>query len=319
MVLLANYRIFETNDLDEGSSFGERNWERNHASRMEGPYGLRWNQADFDRLAFSYVEHDAAVDLTAEGPLSDHFRLYFHKQGSIQHTLNGQQIVSDPDTPVVHAPGIDMMLDIRPFEVLMVSVDGEIVRNGLAQRFGRLPALETWIGALQRSPSVDALESMAIWMCRELERHGSPLAAARKPRMHAERMLIAMFVECLADMAPHENDRPADLGEWQVRQAEAWIDAHARDAIGVEEIARAMGVGVRSLQRSFRRVKGYSPSQAVLQHRLYQTREAFLTAGPDATVTAIAAEFGFFALGRFAQQYRKQFGEYPSETLTRRR
>jgi AraC-like DNA-binding protein len=36
-------------------------------------------------------------------------------------------------------------------------------------------------------------------------------------------------------------------------------------------------------------------------------------------LTELAMEFGFFHLGRFSEQYRKQFGELPSETLKRRR
>jgi AraC-like DNA-binding protein len=36
---------------------------------------------------------------------------------------------------------------------------------------------------------------------------------------------------------------------------------------------------------------------------------------PGASVTAVAMNFGFFHLGRFATSYRKRFGESPSETL----
>jgi AraC family ethanolamine operon transcriptional activator len=36
------------------------------------------------------------------------------------------------------------------------------------------------------------------------------------------------------------------------------------------------------------------------------------------TVTEIATSFGFVELGRFSVEYRKMFGESPSETLGRR-
>nr|WP_289711683.1 helix-turn-helix domain-containing protein [Escherichia coli] len=35
-------------------------------------------------------------------------------------------------------------------------------------------------------------------------------------------------------------------------------------------------------------------------------------------LTELALDFGFAHLGRFAEQYRRQFGELPSETLRRR-
>jgi hypothetical protein len=60
-------------------------------------------------------------------------------------------------------------------------------------------------------------------------------------------MLLATFVECLAAMVPQEKELIQDAGELKVRQA--------------EEIASAIGVEVRSLQRSFKRVRGQSPGQ----------------------------------------------------------
>jgi AraC-like DNA-binding protein len=50
--------------------------------------------------------------------------------------------------------------------------------------------------------------------------------------------------------------------------------------------------------------------------RLSQVRGALLSArGQFVTVTEIATDFGFAELGRFSVEYRKVFGESPSETL----
>ena len=318
MSLLTSNRVFQTNDLDEGSEFAGQIWERNVCDRLEGSYGLRWNHIDFNRTTLSYVEHDGALKLASDGPLSDYFRLFFHKQGAIEHTLNGQRVVSSSQRAVAHAPGIDLKFHIQPFELLLVSLRGEFVRSALSSRFDRLPPLETWIGALPSTPSVDTLHSMATWLSTELERPGSPLAPVGKPRLHAERMLLTTFVECLAEFAPGQERIPFDIGERQVRQAEEWIDEHLTEAIGVEEIADALGVGVRSLQRTFQRVRGRSPMEAVLHRRLERVREALRAAGAGVTVTSIATDFGFVELGRFARQYSAYFGEKPSETLTRR-
>ena len=156
---------------------------------------------------------------------------------------------------------------------------------------------------------------MATWLSAEVDRAGSPLAVGGKPRLHAERLLLSLFVECLADVASEGAAPAPHLSESQVRQAEAWIDANLTEAIGVEEIAAALGVGVRSLQLAFRRARGYSPLEAVMQRRLERARQALVAAEPEATVTAIAAEFGFYELGRFSKRYRQHFGESPSQTL----
>jgi AraC-like DNA-binding protein len=52
--------------------------------------------------------------------------------------------------------------------------------------------------------------------------------------------------------------------------------------------------------------------------RLSQARRSLLSAdGKSATVTEIATSFGFVELGRFSVEYRKAFGESPSQTLQR--
>jgi transcriptional regulator GlxA family with amidase domain len=50
--------------------------------------------------------------------------------------------------------------------------------------------------------------------------------------------------------------------------------------------------------------------------RLDSVRTELTNSDPGGTtVTAVAGRWGFVHLGRFADQYRQQFGESPSETL----
>jgi transcriptional regulator GlxA family with amidase domain len=52
--------------------------------------------------------------------------------------------------------------------------------------------------------------------------------------------------------------------------------------------------------------------------RLSSARRALLSAdGTIAKVTEIAMSFGFAELGRFSVEYKKAFGESPSQTLYR--
>jgi AraC-like DNA-binding protein len=92
-----------------------------------------------------------------------------------------------------------------------------------------------------------------------VERPGSPLARSGKPRLYAERSLLSLFIESLAEAAPAATEPVEDISWMQVCRAEQWIDAHLTDAIGVDDVAAAIEVGVRSLQRSFKRVHGCSP------------------------------------------------------------
>ena len=131
MAQLSAYRVFETGDIDEGQLFAGKVWERNRTTVTSGAYGLRWNHLSLGRTDFSYVEQDAPAILQAEGPLSDHFRLYLHQHGAIEHVVNGRRQHSDPTHIVAHAPGIDLRAELHPFELLIVGFDGEAVRGAL--------------------------------------------------------------------------------------------------------------------------------------------------------------------------------------------
>ncbi len=315
---LSRARLFETTNHDEATEFVSEMWERHTSAVKAGSYRLLWNQVDLDRSSLSYVEHDSWGGLLAEGPLSDQFRIYFHLEGIVEHRINGHDYVSDAASAVVHVPGVEFSADVGPFSFLSASLDGDFVRGALAQRFHNLSPVENWVRTLPQSQGGEALRSTVAWLASEFDRPGSPLAREGKPRLHAERLLLGLFVECLAEIAPAEDDRVLPASEAQVRRAEEWIDAHLTEPIGVDEVAAAIGIGVRSLQLSFQRVRAYSPLQAILRRRLERAREILMQAPPGATVTSIIADLGIFELGRFSQRYRTRYGETPSQTLSRR-
>ena len=77
-------------------------------------------------------------------------------------------------------------------------------------------------------------------------------------------------------------------------------------------------VSQRTLRKAFRGIYGLPPCRRLRMLRLNQARQALLSAdGEPATVTEIATQFGFLELGRFSVEYRKIFGETPSQTRYR--
>jgi AraC-like DNA-binding protein len=106
----------------------------------------------------------------------------------------------------------------------------------------------------------------------------------------------------------------------RVRQAEEMMRSRSGEALSMLEIARACGVGLRSLQLAFKDVHGgQSPRDVLGRIRLDKARRLLLSDHEDLQVTTVAMDCGFFHLGRFAQAYARAYGERPSETLARRR
>jgi AraC-like DNA-binding protein len=109
--------------------------------------------------------------------------------------------------------------------------------------------------------------------------------------------------------------RPCEAGA--VARAHAYIEAHAAEPLYLADLARAAGTCVRTLQRAFRAHSGQSPMQFIHEVRMAMARRKLLDPFEGTTVSSIARSCGFLHMGRFSVDYRRRFGEPPTETLRR--
>lgn len=103
-----------------------------------------------------------------------------------------------------------------------------------------------------------------------------------------------------------------------VYRAEAFIAAHAPEAITLQDIAIAARAPVRTLLHGFRKFRETTPMQFLRSFRLTQARDQILQ-DMSRSIASIALECGFGNLGRFSSEYATKFGELPSETRTKGR
>ncbi|WP_249790610.1 helix-turn-helix domain-containing protein [Bradyrhizobium sp. SRL28] len=104
-----------------------------------------------------------------------------------------------------------------------------------------------------------------------------------------------------------------------VEQAERLALANFQTPLDIPTLCQTLAVSERTLRKAFQKVRGLPPCRRLRMLRLSGARRGLLLArGRCVTVTEIATSFGFVELGRFSVEYRKTFGESPSETLGRR-
>ena len=100
------------------------------------------------------------------------------------------------------------------------------------------------------------------------------------------------------------------------RRARAFIDGYFREPVRMEDLCRATGVAVRTLQRCFRRCFGETVTSYLKAVRLDAAYRDLIAAHPSRnSVTTIAVRNGCGHLGRFSSEFRERFGQLPSETL----
>lgn len=112
--------------------------------------------------------------------------------------------------------------------------------------------------------------------------------------------------------------RPNDERQFKLFQdIRAALTDDLSQPIYSEEIARKLGLSVRTMHDVVRRYRGMSLHRYLRLRRLWLVRQRLL-AGAD-SVKAVALAFGFWHLSDFSRSYRDQFGEAPSQTLERGR
>jgi AraC family ethanolamine operon transcriptional activator len=127
--------------------------------------------------------------------------------------------------------------------------------------------------------------------------------------------LVILVVEERCDPKP----LPLSDRSRAVSTAVSYILDHAQAAVSVSAVCEATDVSWRTLDRAFKEKLGASPKNCITGVRLRGVRRELLKADPEVRVTDIANEWGYWHMGDFAMNYRREFGELPSATLAKGR
>jgi AraC-like DNA-binding protein len=140
-------------------------------------------------------------------------------------------------------------------------------------------------------------------------------------RRRVARQLERLVVDGLLLGQPHNYSDALDRGSWRpppgpVARARQLLEEQPEEPWSSSSLAVRVHLSVRSLQEGFAREFGLPPMKYLQQVRLRRARDLLLEASSgETTVTDVASGLGFFHLGRFAANYRRTFGESPSNTL----
>lgn len=111
-----------------------------------------------------------------------------------------------------------------------------------------------------------------------------------------------------------DNTERAPLPRYLV-EAVKYINTHIHDPLHIKDFAQVLGVSQRSLNAAFQSHIGVPPKQYIKAQRLDGVHDELKQLGKDASVTDVATKWGFTQLGWFSAEYKKRFGESPSETV----
>lgn len=127
--------------------------------------------------------------------------------------------------------------------------------------------------------------------------------------------LFGAIDQAFADVVPAKwATRANSTRQFKVfRDVQAVLSSDVGHPIYSGDIAKQIGVSVRTLHDTVQRYRGMSLHRYLRLRRLWLVRQR-LRAGTQ-SIKACELAFGFWHLGDFSRLYRAQFGESPSETV----
>lgn len=153
-------------------------------------------------------------------------------------------------------------------------------------------------------------------------------AASSKPgwirnrwfRISLEEDLPDLILDAIDHSSSDQSRPPASpIRQGALRAALELIEARGQEPVSIAEIERLSGASGRTLRYAFEERFGLSPKQYLGAYRLNRVRSELLRAEcTKASVRAIAEKWGFWHMGQFAADYRRMFGDYPSDSLRKK-
>jgi AraC-like DNA-binding protein len=277
-------------------------------------------------LYIGLTEYGATASIEAT-PRRDDYWLLIPLRGQMETVVHRRQFVSDTrraflfSYPSMGPSRIDVEFGASRIMVVLTQAS---LRRQLATLLGK-PLDAPLRPPLEFAPVVDLtsgpgrnIATLARMIVANFERDGpmanNPIALGSFEQFIINELLLSHshnYSEAIYGREPSIDPR-------DVKRAVDYLESHLELPLTMADLIAASEVPGRTLVKHFRDFKGTSPMRYLRQARFERVRQALLAADLEESITAIATHWGFTHLGRFAGEYRRRFGESPSDTLRRK-
>jgi AraC-like DNA-binding protein len=252
------------------------------------------------------------VPVTIRFAETDYLRVQFHHAGlgttQIGHGLHriepAQGCVSAADAALSFGVG---------YQQLVWRIGRAALSRKLAAITGKHVAAN-----IEFSPSLDLSLPRARVLLGLLHSAVHAIACGEANEFLIAELEQAMMVSLLSH-AEHDHSRllttkSPTAAPWQVRRVEEYIEAHLDRPFRLEDAIQLVGCSARTLYRTFRAYRGYSPGEFSKSRRLAKAQILLGRHDQPLSVAQVAEVCGFNDLSHFARDYARAFGETPSAT-----
>ncbi len=318
--MLRRYSVIDTDDVESMRGVLSQTYGARSLRVPDGAEGFRAKAqyAQFGNAALSYCFYGAHAEVDFPG--AEHARLQISLNGRGQTVIGKTGVDISDESSCIIPPGADITAKFgKDYAQVVLSINRPALEQKLAALLGIRPSktIDFATDVDWRDGQMTRLRRLVLFFVSEI---------AREPDVSGlflaqfEQALVAAFLCSTPHNFRHLLDQPSlDVAPWQVRRAEAFIEANWDRPLTIEELSAQIETSARSIFETFKNTRGYSPMAFLKSVRLRHARTMLEQPNADTSVSKVSLSCGFQNLGHFAKDYRETYGELPSVTLARAR
>jgi AraC family ethanolamine operon transcriptional activator len=309
--------VLETNDLDEHAQ-AQPHWTLHYDQISHGCFTGKLTHVQMPGLRI--VRESASCALRQRGQMGQGhygFAMTLEQRGDAY--FNGQRL--DGESMMIgRSEDLDLASPAH-FSMVAVVVDRELL-GPLWERMYQKP-LTSWLDhqvVVQTRPGVaEGLRGTHLELLSRVIASPQVLNDALAVRQMRDAVLIE-WIEAIPAKVDVSGLKTAKARKRVVDRACEAMLSQPDQPQTILQVCSHIGASPRKLEYCFRDVLGTSPVKYLRAVRLNGVRRDLKRQGESQVcVQDIAAHWGFWHLGDFSADYKRQFSELPSETLRRTR
>lgn len=312
--------VFESQDPDQTREFVSKIFcvHRFDVDEDQLPFDTTITHVQLGRISINSFSYSANVSIDP-GCLEDFYLLQMVLEGGETLKYGAKEFHLHPGLISVIGPGVSVKkASPAGTRKLLVRIDSALLEHVCTQHLGHglQKPLRFDVELTQDTDKGIDLGRLIVFLRDQTSAEGS---AFRSPLMLAnlEHLVTTSLLLSQRSNYSEELNSPAPpVSPGFVKRVEEFIEANAEHPITVEDLAEHAGVSTRSLFAGFKKYRNTTPMARLRFVRMQRARRDLQSPiDKNVTVTGVALNWGFSHLGRFTAEYRKIFGESPSETL----
>lgn len=317
---LARFTAFQTQQLDQAREVMAKVYCDHSLNYTSGCHSLNLEvrEVHLPHSAMISSSYGAWVKASVGEPESL-FACQYLLSGSATYKIGTEQIYCHRDRGAMISPTKSVEMEHTPDSwILGMRIDRKTLEEHLESLTMRsLSKPLEFDGRMDvRTGLGSHLFRQIRFLADELDREESELLKSPLALTGFEQSVMT----CLLLGQPHNHSRYLRSSRnaavpRQVKLVEEYLVAHAEEAVNIGALAKETGYSFSAIYKGFQQFRGYTPLNFLKRTRLVNLRKRLLEAPPNVTLTKLATDLGFTHLGRLSADYKKQFGELPSDTL----